>query len=288
MINLAKEYAGSQGYVSKIGFNEHVDYLNLAYLQALSIKTTQSRIKNYAVLIDEKLNQQLEEKHRKVFDEVVVIPEEWSFAREWQVRNYSPWRKTVKLDADLIMSRDISHWWDYFDQWSLLFTTTVENYKGDEITSRWHRKLFDVNSLPNIYTAFYYFKDDLKTADFFALVRDISNDWNWFAKEFLIKNSDPTPRDDEIFSIAAGIFGEENCTLPNAAFPRFVHLKEALNDLPNSLPWHQQLHYENNNNEIWIGNYLQYLPVHYCDKNFATQDVIEKYEQNYRKLFRST
>ena len=287
MINLAKEYVGNQGYLCKIGYNRDVDYLQMAYLQALSIKTTQKTIKNYAVIVDQKINNLLEEKHRKLFDSVVVIDEDWSFKNEWKIRNYSPWKKTIKLDADLIFTRDISHWWEYFSQWSLLFTNTVEDYKHRVIKSRWHRKLFDANTLPDIYTAFFYFKDDIETAEFFKLVKEIGDDWEWFAKEFLIKNTNPLPRDDEIFSIAAEIYGTEKCILPGASFPKFVHMKEALNELVIGTPWHEQIHFENNNNQIWIGNYLQHLPFHYCSKTFVSQELVKIYEQNHRKLMES-
>ena len=288
MISMAKVYQGNQGYACTIGYNSEVDYLNMAYLQALSIKTTQKKITNYAVIVDEKTNQSIESKHREVFDQIIVMPDTWSFAKEWQIRNYSPWKRTIKLDADLILTNSIDDWWDYFNSYSLLFPTIVESYKGTPITSRWHRRLFDDNQLPNIYTAFYYFKDDPNSADFFETVKKVSEKWNWVASEFLIKNSDKTPRDDEIFSIAAEIYGIENCTIPDSVYPRFVHMKEVLNELPGEKPWNEQIHFENNNGEIWVGHHLQRLPFHYCSKNFAKQEVIEQYERYYRKLYQST
>lgn len=282
-INMVKQYLGNRGFVSTIGYNENVDYLQMAYLQALNIKVTQSIENRYAVIIDEKTSQQIEDKHKEVFDSIVVIPGNWDFSREWEVRNYSPWKRSIKLDVDLIFTNDIFQWWESFENYKIRLTTTVENYKGEIIKSRWHRKLFDNNLLPNIYTAFYYFRDGTESAEFFNLCAEISNNWDWFATEFLIKNNNLTPRDDEIFAIAAEIYGIEKCTLPDTAYPRFVHFKEELNDLPSSKPWHEQLHVEFNN-DLWIGHYPQRLPIHYCSKTFATSELIKKYEQDYRKL----
>lgn len=284
MINMVKQYSGNKGFVSTaIG----ADYLRMAYLQALSIKITQFSENNYAVIVDSNTADLIEPKHQQVFDNIVTLDGDWNFAREWETRNLSPWKRTIKLDADILFVNDISHWWESFENYKILFTTDVENYKGHVITDRWHRKLFDLNHLPNIYTAFYYFRDGVESAEFFDLCAKISNEWSWFANEFLIKNDNPTPRDDEIFAIAAQIYGVENCTLPGAAYPRFVHFKEPLNSLPAEKPWHEQLYVEHNS-ELWIGHYPQRLPVHYINETFASQELINHYEQNYRKLTTST
>lgn len=286
MINMVKEYSGNRGFVATVS-NNGFDYLKLAYLQALNIKTTQKTENNYAIIIDNKTAQSIEKKHQAVFDKIVVVDGNWGFDREWEVRNYTPWKRSIKIDVDMIFVNDIYPWWNSFEKWKVLLTTEVENYRSELITSRWHRKLFDDNHLPNIYTAFYYFRDSVESAEFFELCARISNEWNWFAKEFLIKNDNPTPRDDEIFAIAAEIYGTDRCTLPGAAFPRFVHFKEPLNDLPPTKPWHEQLHIEYNDN-LWIGHYPQRLPIHYTSKTFASDDLIEYYEQNYRKLMASS
>jgi hypothetical protein len=280
MISTVKEYSGNRGFVSTAC---GADYLRMAYLQALSIKTSQSIEKNYAVIVDTATAPMVEDKHRQVFDCIITIDGAWNFAREWEVRNLSPWKRTVKVDADMLFINDITHWWDSFEQHRVLLTTTIEDYKGTPITSRWHRQLFDTNHLPDIYTAFYYYRDGNESTEFFDLCAKISNEWPWFASEFLVKNDNPDPRDDEIFAIAAEIYGVERCTLPGAAYPRFVHFKEPLNSLPSGKPWHEQLCVEHNC-ELWIGHHPQRLPIHYIHESFATDKLIEHYEQNYRKL----
>lgn len=283
-INMVKQYSGNRGFVATVKNTSDTDYLQLAYLQALNIKVTQKTENKYAVILDEATSKQVTNKHKEVFDEVVVMPGEWNFSREWEVRNYSPWKRSIKLDVDVIFTNDILHWWESFENWKVLLTTEVEDYRSNLITSRWHRKLFDDNKLPNVYTAFYYFRDGPESAEFFELCSEISNNWNWFATEFLIKNENIQPRDDEIFAIASEIYGVEKCTLPGAAYPRFVHFKEALNSLPTTVPWHKQLHVEIND-DLWIGHYPQRLPIHYCSKTFASAELIEKYEQDYRKSY---
>ena len=286
-VDMVKTYSGNRGFVATVAHNSNIDYLQQAYLQALTIKTSQHSENNYAVIVDTQTADRIESKHEKLFDAVVVDTEPWSFAQEWRVRNLSPWKRTVKVDTDMIFVNDIGHWWNSFENWRVLLTTTVEDYRSTVIHSRWHRRLFDVNHLPNIYTAFYYFRDGEESAEFFRLCAEISLNWSWFAREFLIKNDDLNPRDDEIFAIAAQIYGVEQCTLPGAAYPRFVHFKEPLNSLPVGKPWHEQLHVEHNS-QLWIGHYPQRLPIHYTSKTFVTQELIEHYERNYAKSMEST
>lgn len=283
MINMVKEYADNRGFVCTACGSE---YLKMAYLQALSIKITQQQTTNYAVIVDQATASMIDDHHRQVFDQIITIDGAWGFDREWEVRNLTPWKKTIKIDADMLFVSDISHWWSSFEQWKILLTNTVENYQSEIVIDRWHRRLFDKNHLPDIYTAFYYFEDSVVSAEFFEICGEISKNWSWFAKEFLINNTDQSPRDDEIFAIAAEIFGIERCTLPDAAYPRFVHLKEPLNYLPNEIPWTEQLHVEFNDH-VWIGHYPQRLPIHYIHSCFANKETIQHYEQNYRKLISS-
>lgn len=284
-INMAKDYAGNRGYTVTVAHNNDVDYLELAYFQALNIKTTQ-KINNYAVIVDSKTYERLEQKHHLLFDSIVQFESAWNFAQEWQVRNLSPWRRTVKLDVDVLFPACIDHWWDLFESHSILFTNTVENYKGQPISLRHHRRGFDLNGLPDIYTAFYYFRDNVESAEFFKIVKSVSDNWDWFSREFLILDRND-PQDDEIFSAAAKIYGISKCVLPNSSVPRFVHMREILNDLPDEIPWYQQIHTEFNEN-FWVGHYPQSLPFHYCDKKFITKEIINEYEQHYRKLFQSS
>lgn len=286
-INMVKEYSGNRGFIATVAHSNSCDYLAQAYLQALSIKTTQHSEKNYAVIVDQATANRIESKHEEIFDSIVTSTEPWDFSQEWRVRNLSPWKRTIKIDADMFFVNDIGRWWNSFENWRVLFTSTVEDYKSNVITSRWHRQLFDANHLPDIYTAFYYFRDGPESAEFFELCAEISENWKWFASEFLVKNDNPIPRDDEIFAIAAEIYGIEKCTLPGAAYPRFVHFKEPLNGLPAETLWHKQLHVEHNEN-IWIGHHPQRLPVHYVSKTFITDELIDLYEQNYRKSMESS
>jgi hypothetical protein len=95
---------------------DSVNYLRLAYAQALSIKCTQ-KIKNYAVIVDQETAQQIQDHHRLVFDHVIVLERDdatahdWKLANEWQAYDLTPFRETIKLESDILFTRNIDHWW---------------------------------------------------------------------------------------------------------------------------------------------------------------------------------
>ena len=59
-------HQSQQGFLT-IAQNSTVDYLRLAYVQAMSIKLTMPG-SEYAVIVDQKTNQQITDSHKKVFD----------------------------------------------------------------------------------------------------------------------------------------------------------------------------------------------------------------------------
>jgi hypothetical protein len=70
---------------------------------------------------------------------------------------------------------------------------------------------------------------------------------------------------DEVFAIAARIYGVERCTIDNT-IPSFVHMKNTLQDIPKDDHWYNYVYHEASQQAI--GHFKQTLPIHYCDKDF--------------------
>ena len=142
-----------QGFVT-IAQNGDVDYLRMAYAQAMSIKLTMPGSK-YAVLVDAKTRGLVTEQHCKVFDYVIQLPEDhaknddWKLRNEWQVFWLTPFKETIKLEADLLFPRSIAHWWHIFRLRDVVLSTGCKDFLGHPATSRKYRRVFDVNGLPD-------------------------------------------------------------------------------------------------------------------------------------------
>lgn len=276
-----REFIDQQGFLT---FALGETYLRLAYVQALSIKLTQ-KIKNCAIIVDvhtAKNNPQ----YLKVFDRVIEInhtPLSWDMTQHYRAFALTPWKETILLEADMLLTNSIDHWWNTLRLRDICLTSSVRNFREEVITSRKYRRLFDENVLPDVYAGLLYFRYSEFASEFFTLVKFIMMEWDWISKDHLIKNEDLRVRIDEVFSLAARIVGIHNVTLP-LTVPTFIHAKEGLWDLVTQQPWYEQLFCEWDNTTPLIGHYPQRLPLHYHHKEWITDDIIRQYERNYEKF----
>lgn len=281
------QYKEQQGFVTFAQNTATVNYLELAYLQALNVKSTQ-RINKYAVIVDQATKEKLNEKHYAVFDYIIDLPmdnaasdSDWKLANEWQVFGLTPFKETIKLEADLLFTRSIDHWWNAFRLRDVVLSTGCRNYKQQLATSRKYRKLFDDNHLPDTYSGLMYFRFSQTAANFFRKARQIYEQWD-SVSESMLNSRDPFPTTDVVYAITANLIGRELCTIPSADFINFVHMKPAINGYDESASFNDVFVTEFDQTMIRINNVNQYHPLHYHDKTFPTKELIEYYERTRR------
>ena len=73
--------------------------------------------------------------------------------------------------------------------------------------------------------------------------------------------------------------GEETCTLPGIDFINFVHMKADINGFSKTVTWPESVVCEIDLPMIRINNVNQYHPLHYHDKNWITNSLIEEYKR---------
>lgn len=281
-----REYKGDRGYLT---FALGKGYVKHAAAQAMSIKLTQKQVTACAVVVDDIAAAEITDDQRRLFDEIIPVSYKavgWDMSQECNAWPLTPWRETIKTDADMLFTSSIDHWWQHLQTRGMCITSCIRDFRGNVITSRRHRQLFDENLLPNVYSALTYFNQSEIAYQFFSAARGATIDWPWIAKQHLIKNDDPTLRTDELFAISARIVGEEHVTWP-AAFPAFVHMKEEINNLSTSKPWHKQLPCYWENKKFFVGNHQQSLPFHYHHKELLDAGLYESIKRDYRKLVES-
>jgi hypothetical protein len=267
------------GYLTVACNDEQVDYLNLAYVQALCVKKTQKHNK-FAVVVDCSTKEQLNEKHLATFDYVIEAPEH-SYGRygtEAFLFELTPFKETVKIESDLLFTRSIDHWINAFRLRDIVLSTGCQNYTQEISDVRAYRKTFDDNHLPDVYNGLMYFRFSQTAKNFFDIAKNIFA--NWATIKNHIKNCrEDEPSTDLVFALAAQIIGRESCTLPSVDFVNFVHMKPAINGFDNNLHSNQVFVTEFDQGMIRINNVNQYHPLHYYDKNFITDEMIKFYEQ---------
>ena len=273
-----------RGFLTIAQNTAEVDYLRLAYAQAMSIKLTMPD-SQYCVVVDEDTEKQITDKHRDLFDDIVVLDEDyakqddWKLANEWQVFELSPYKETIKVESDILFTRSITHWWHAFRLRDIVLSLGTKNFKGDPATSRVYRRIFDANQLPDVYNGLMYFRYSETASEFFDIAEQVFKQWETVKENVLKGFSYEEASTDVVYAIAAKILGVERCTLPDCDFINFTHMKNAINDWPDDKPWDEMIMTELDLPMIRINNVNQYHPVHYQDKNWLTDEIIERYEE---------
>ena len=271
------------GYLLIISENTDVDYLQMAYALALSIKNTQKPGYDQVALVTDNKSAVDKLKSAWVFDHVI----EWNQETFWDGRSWmdklSPFENTVCLDVDMLFLRDYSHWVDYFTENTELYVANkAYTYRGELVVSDNYRKTFTKNQLPNLYSFYTFFKKDSSLAEqFFTLGRYIIKNPTEFANNFLSELKPKVIGTDEAFSLSAKILDITDDIAYDLEFPKVVHMKPMIQNWPwPANTWSDHIgFYFNRQGQLKIGNYQQHDIVHYVEKDKVTPEMINILEE---------
>ena len=188
------------------------------------------------------------------------------YANDWQVFTASPYRQTIKLEADMICASPIDHWWTLLEQRDVVISQGARTFYDEPAESRYYRKIFDQNNLPDVYNAITYWRLSNTAREFFDLVRLIFDHWEDYKK--ILKFPDDAATTDVVYAIAAQIIGTEQVTLPAGLGPTIVHMKRYINPIQSN-NWTKELIWENN--PFRINTIAQWGLVHYHIKEWTNE-----------------
>lgn len=198
-----------------------------------------------------------------VTQEMLPHGDQGGWANDWQMFRVSPYRQTIKLEADMIAAGPIDHWWNLFEHRDVVISQGARTFYDQPAQSRFYRKTFDQNNLPDIYNAITYWRLSATAQEFFSLVRDIFQQWSTYQR--LIKFPDTEPSTDLVYAMAAVIMGPERVTLPAGLGPSIVHMKRHINPTHTD-DWTQELIWETD--PLRINTVAQWGLVHYHRKEW--------------------
>ena len=185
------------------------------------------------------------------------------YANDWQMFQLSPYRQTIKLEADMIAATPVDHWWTMFEHRDVVISQGCRTIYNEISDVRAYRKLFDVNGLPDVYNAITYWRLSKTAKDFFDIVRSIFENWDEYKK--LLKFPEDIPSTDVVYAIAAKIVGPELVTLPPGYGPNIVHMKRYHQPIQGQ-NWTQELVWETD--PFRINTVAQLGFVHYHVKDW--------------------
>jgi hypothetical protein len=210
-----------------------------------------------------------------VFDHVIALPygdqasAQNKQCNDWQMFEASPFRQTIKLEADMIAASPIDHWWNLFELRDVVISQGARDIYDRSAESRFYRQLFDRNHLPDVYNAITYWRYSKTARDFFDHVKNIFENWSHYQRCLLMPDAEPTT--DVVYAVAAVLMGPELVTLPQGFGPSLVHMKQHM--IPTHTPdWTQELIWEYPN--LRIQTVAQWGMVHYNIKTWRADGSI--------------
>jgi hypothetical protein len=272
----------SKGILVLAQNNSTEDYVKQAYLLAMSLKVTNPDTKISIVT-----NDVICEEYSKFFDKVIDIPwsdsaenSDWKVENRWKLYHITPYEETMVLDTDMLILQNIDSWWTFLSNYNLYFTSQVQTYRGETVTSDYYRKTFTANNLPNLYSGLYYFKKCDQCHEFFTWLEIVMNNWELFygthAKEYYPKL---LSLDVSVAIVSKILDIDTEITNKRAKFPTFTHMKSMIQGWKESVDrWQDAVGvYVSDDCKLKIGNYQQSGIFHYTEKDFASDEIIKIY-----------
>lgn len=187
-------------------------------------------------------------------------------ANDWQAFEVSPYRQTIKLEADMYCAGPIDHWWNLFEHRDVVISQGCRDYHDRPAQSRFYRRVFDSNHLPDVYNAITYWRMSRTAREFFDLVRDIFA--NWPDYRTVLRFPDDQPSTDLVYAMAAVIMGTDRVLLPSGMGPSIVHMKKHM-IATRTEDWTQELIWEKQRPGLRINSVAQWGLVHYHVKDWS-------------------
>jgi hypothetical protein len=271
------------GYLIIVSTSKDHNYLQMAYALALSIKNTQKPGYDKIALITDDVDAVSSLKSAWVFDHIIEHKTKLGWdSRSW-MDQLSPFDNTVCLDADMLFTRDYSHWIDYFiENTDLYIANKSYTYRNELVTDDFYRRTFTKNQLPDLYSFYTFFKKDSELSkEFFTLGRYIVEYPSEFTSYFLESHRPKVVGTDEAFALSSKILDITDQIAYPLEFPRVVHMKPMIQNWPwPADAWSDHVgFYLNRKGRLKIGNYQQHDIVHYVEKDKINEEMINILEE---------
>ena len=269
-----------KGWLTFAQNSADTNYVDLAYLLALSIKAT-CKHNRFAVVVDDESLDSITDRQRKVFDYIITVPRTEPFYNEAWIMNVTPFKETFKVESDMLIPRSLDHWWSGCRLQDVCYTNNVRDYQGRIAQTRYYRKFFDANNLDDAYNGFSYFRYSRTSMDFCRAIETAIQHWPVLRDSVLKYSIYDKPDTDVLYAIAQSCIGQP--CVNTLSYPTFTHMKPVINNWSPSMKWQDAVPWTLTDNfDLIVGGYAQQYPFHYYDKTFCTPELIDRYEHRIR------
>lgn len=256
----------SKGFLWFAQNNDKTDYVELSKTLARSIKHWNKENK-VCVITDEK------SKFENEFVDVVkVLHKDHSvnhdikWANEFKAFEMTPFKYTIKIEADMVWTINTDWWWHHLWQHDLVLSVDCRDYRDNVVKTTPYRNTFSRNSLPNIYNGLMYFRKSKKAQHFFRIAKCIVEHWEEVRSKMLVACHDKFPSTDIVFALAYRIIDPTSCGLIDYDWFKFIHNKAAVHNLSHVKNHNDYLSLNKAKDALYFGETRISRVFHYHDK----------------------
>lgn len=277
-----------KGYFMIANPTQATDYLKLAYVTALTIKLTQPEEFNRVSIATTQPQVVQNYRFPWVFDNVIKYEGPKGMSCRSRVYEFTPYKETVFLDSDLLFLNDVSHWWPHMQKHDVYVASRVTTFRGDTVTDRSYREVFDKNNLPDFYSGWLYFKQSRETTKFFRVFEALTDYPELWKDQLEDCKYQELPTDEACALTAKMLDIIEDVSNPNVPFPRFTHMKSRSQGLgTETYSWTEQLPFMYTKDlNIKLGPYAQADVLHYTKKDLITDNFLKTLEEQVWNKFK--
>jgi len=275
----------SKGFLIYAPNSKRKSTIDDAILTALSIKISQSKYNNIALLTDNKTkftpfyyDKNKKDKEYQIFDKIIEFPfssksvTELQIGNIWQVIHATPFEETIFCNNDMIFFRDLYSEFEYMSYFNLLFPKNTMSFNLDH--SKYIAKHIEECKLPNIWCDIFYFKKTGKSIyEFFNMLEIVSKNWREIYYD-VMKSYRPETQD---------VHTNMSVAMRLSCYDLLCDVyTNKLNYTKPDLGWSEQYNYFLDNTcDLKIENYTMQSPLKVNDKTFCTEEILNTYKTMY-------
>lgn len=257
----------SKGYMWFALNNTTTDYIDISRALAKSIKKL-NKHNEVCIVTNAPVQDKLFD-HVRVLKQDASVNEEWKLSNEYKAFRLSPFKHTIKLEADMVFTQNTDWWWNYLCQQDQVFSYNCRNYRDQLVTQSYYRKMFTRNQLPDVYSGLHYFRRSVKAKQFYELCETITKNWNTVRQKILINCHDEQPTTDVVYALANKIQDPLQLGKIDYEWFKFMHNKHHINKVSTAFENDNYLYPMKVHDRLYIGGHIQDRVVHYHNKNIV-------------------
>ena len=250
---------------------------------AYSIKTSNPEASISLVCGD--LNK-IETKHEEPFDNIVEYPfsnKSNPRLNDWQCWWVTPYEESIVIDCACIVNQDLTTVWDYLSHnYELCFPGTIKDFRHQIVKQDKRHEFLEEYKLKSVHTAWFYFKKNNSTMDYFKLADPYMQNYiELFKHKFQPQHLPDDYVSDIMHGIVVNDMALENVTDKNLNYIDMDIVSDYFRNKADK--WTDYLNvWSRDNGTVKIQNYATTGILFYKESDFLTEDIFNGQRDSYR------